>query len=259
MNRSYLSPKEVAQSWIDIGKIKIGYSLKNVFFLAILGGFFIGLGGHGNLVVTQTLGTIDAGFAKFMGAAVFPVGIIMVVFAGAELFTGNTLISASWFNGDVKIGQFLLNLSVVFAGNLVGSLLLVFILDAGNMYTGALAEKAIALAEAKAKLTFTEAFMRGILCNVLVAGAVYIQVASQDAVGKVLTLWFPVMLFVLSGYEHVVANMFFVPMGAVLGANLDWTSVVLNNMIPVTLGNWVGGAIFIGGVYWLIFMKGKRR
>lgn len=101
--------------------------------------------------------------------------------------------------------------------------------------------------------------MRGILCNVLVAGAVYIQVASQDAVGKVLTLWFPVMLFVLSGYEHVVANMFFVPMGAVLGANLDWTSVVLNNMIPVTLGNWVGGAIFIGGVYWLIFMKGKRR
>lgn len=258
MNRSYLSPKEVAQSWIDIGKIKVGYSHKNVFFLAMLGGLFIGLGGHGFLVVTQTLGSIDAGFAKFMGAAVFPVGIMLVVFAGAELFTGNTLISASWFNGDVKFSKFLLNLSIVFIGNLVGSLLLVFILDAGNMYTGALAEKAIAVAEAKANLTFTEAFMRGILCNVLVAGAVYIQVASQDAIGKVFTLWFPVMLFVLSGYEHVVANMFFVPMGAVLGADLSLKDVVFGNMIPVTLGNWVGGALFIGGIYWLIFMRGKK-
>ena len=259
MNRSYLSPKEVAQSWIDIGKIKIGYSLKNVFLLAVLGGLFIGLGGHGSLVVTQTLSNIDAGFAKFMGAAVFPVGIILVVFAGAELFTGNTLISASWLNGDVKLKHFMINLAVVFLGNLVGSLILVILLYAGNMYTGALAEKAIAVAEAKATLTFTQAFMRGILCNVLVAGAVYIQVASQDAIGKVFTLWFPVMLFVLSGYEHVVANMFFVPMGAVLGANLNWTEVFVNNMIPVTLGNWVGGALFIGASYWVIFMKGHKR
>ncbi len=259
MNKSYLSPKEVAESWIDIGKIKIGYSLKNVFLLALLGGLFIGLGGHGYLVVTQTLSNIDAGFAKFMGAAVFPVGIIMVVFAGAELFTGNTLISASWLNGDVKFKQFMVNLSVVFLGNLVGSLLLVFILYAGNTYSGALADKAIAVSEAKASLSFIEAFMRGILCNVLVAGAVYIQTASNDAIGKVFTLWFPVMLFVLSGYEHVVANMFFIPMGAILGANLNWSDVLFKNIIPVTLGNWVGGAILIGAIYWIIFSKNKNR
>ena len=105
MNKSYLSPKEVAQSWIDIGKGKVGYSFKNVFFLALLGGFFIALGGHGNLVVTQTLGNIDAGFAKFMGAAVFPVGIMLVVLAGGELFTGNTLISTAWATGNAARWQ----------------------------------------------------------------------------------------------------------------------------------------------------------
>lgn len=259
MNKSYLSPKEVAQSWIDIGKGKVGYSFMNVFFLALLGGFFIALGGHGNLVVTQTLGNIDAGFAKFMGAAVFPVGIMLVVLAGGELFTGNTLISSAWATGHVKLSKYMGNLLIVFIGNLVGSLLLVFILYAGDVYTGHLAEKAIAVAEAKSSLTFIQAFMRGILCNVLVAGAVYIQVAATDVTGKIFALWFPVMLFVLSGYEHVVANMFFIPMGAVLGANLDYGKVVLNNAIPVALGNLVGGAVFIGLAYWLIYLKTSKK
>lgn len=258
MNKSYLPPREVAQSWIDIGRVKVGYTFKNVFFLALLGGFFIGLGGHGNLVVTQTLGNLDAGFAKFMGAAVFPVGIIMVIFAGAELFTGNTLIGSAWINGDVRFRDFMVNLGLVFLGNLVGSLLLVVILYYGDMYTGALADKAIAVAESKANLTFLQAFMRGILCNVLVAGAVYIQTAAQDAIGKIFALWFPVMLFVLSGYEHVVANMFFIPMGAVLGAKLNWTAVIVNNAIPVALGNFVGGAVFIAIIYWFIYLKGQK-
>lgn len=259
MNKSYLSPKEVAQSWIDIGRNKVGYSFRNVFFLAVLGGFFIGLGGHGNLVVSQTLGNLDAGFAKFMGAAVFPVGIMMVVFAGGELFTGNALIGSAWANGNVKLSKYMINLAIVFFGNLVGSLLLVFILYAGDMYTGHLAEKAIAVAEAKSSLTFMQAFMRGILCNVLVAGAVYIQVAAQDVTGKIFALWFPVMLFVLSGYEHVVANMFFIPMGAAVGANLNWTDVIVNNAIPVALGNLVGGALFIAIVYWFIYLKGSQK
>jgi formate/nitrite transporter len=259
MNKSYLSPKEVAQSWIEIGKNKIGYSFINIFFLAVLGGFFIGLGGHGNLVVTQTLGHFDVGFAKFMGAAVFPVGIMLVVFAGGELYTGNALIGSAWANGDVKLSKYMINLAIVFVGNLVGSLILVYILYAGDVYTGDLATKAIAVAEAKSSLTFTQAFMRGILCNVLVAGAVYIQVAATDAAGKILALWFPVMLFVLSGYEHVVANMFFIPMGAAVGANLDWMAVVVNNMIPVALGNLVGGSLFIAIIYWFIYVKGSKK
>jgi len=259
MNKSYLSPKEVAQSWIEIGKTKIGYSFKTVFFLAILGGFFIGLGGHGYLVVTQTLGHIDAGFAKFMGAAVFPVGIMLVVFAGGDIYTGNTLIASAWLNGDVKLSKYLINLSIVFVGNLVGSLLLVYFLYAGDVYSGDLAAKAITVAEAKSSLTFTQAFMRGILCNVLVAGAVYIQVAATDVAGKILALWFPVMLFVLSGYEHVVANMFFIPMGAAVGAKLDWTAVIVNNMIPVALGNLIGGGLFIAIIYWFIYLKGSKK
>ena len=129
----------------------------------------------------------------------------------------------------------------------------------GDVYTGDLATKAISVAEAKSSLTFNQAFMRGILCNVLVAGAVYIQVAATDAAGKILALWFPVMLFVLSGYEHVVANMFFIPMGAVVGANLDWTAVVVNNMIPVALGNFVGGSLFIAIIYWVIYLKGSKK
>ncbi len=259
MNKSYLTPKEVAQSWIDIGKVKIGYTYRNLFLLAILGGFFIGLGGHGYLVVTQTLGHFDAGFAKFMGAAVFPVGIMLVVLAGGDIFTGNTLIASAWVNGDVKLSKYLINLGIVLLGNLVGSVLLVYILYAGDVYSGDLAAKAIAIAEAKSSLTFMQAFMRGILCNVLVAGAVYIQVAAIDVAGKILALWFPVMLFVLSGYEHVVANMFFIPMGAAVGAKLDWTAVIVNNMIPVALGNLVGGALFVAMIYWFIFMKGSKK
>ncbi len=258
MNNSTLTPKEVAQSWIDIGRNKVGYSLKNVFFLALMGGLFIGLGGHANLVVTQTLGGIDAGFAKFMGAAVFPVGIMLVVFAGGELYTGNALISSAWLNGNVKFSRFMSNLAWVYFGNLVGSLILVFMLYYSDLYTGHLAEKAIAVAEAKASLTFMQAFYRGILCNILVAIAVYIQIASKEAIGKIFALWFPVMLFVLSGYEHSVANMFFIPMGAVLGAELNWTNVIVNNVIPVTLGNLVGGGLFVAVVYWFIYLKGKQ-
>ena len=256
---SYLSPKEVAQSWIDIGRKKAENSFRNVFFLALMGGLFIGLGGHGYLVVTQTLGGFDIGFAKLMGAAVFPVGIMLVVFAGGELYTGNALIASSWANRDVKLSTFMKNLSIVFLGNLVGSLILVFILHYAHVYTGTLAVKAIELAESKASLTFVEAFMRGILCNILVAIAVYIQVASKDVIGKIFALWFPVMLFVLSGYEHVVANMFFIPMGAVAGANLNWVHVILNNIIPVTLGNLVGGGLFVGLIYWFIYLKEDKK
>lgn len=259
MNKSYLTPKEVAQSWIDIGRNKVGYSFKNVFFLALLGGFFIGLGGHGYLVVSQTLSSIDVGLAKFMGAAVFPVGIMLVVFAGGELYTGNALIASAWANGDVKLSAFIKNLIIVYVANLVGALLLVFILYKSGLYTGHLAEKTVAIAEAKSSLTFTAAFMRGILCNVLVAIAVYISVASTDVIGKIFALWFPVMLFVLSGYEHSVANMFFIPMGALLGADLDWTKVLLNNVIPVTLGNLVGGGGFVGLIYWLVYLKGNKK
>ena len=147
---------------------------------------------------------------------------------------------------------------IVFIGNLVGALVLVSILHFADVYTGTLAEKAMEVAQAKTQLTFIEAFMRGILCNILVAIAVYIQVASDDAIGKISALWFPVMLFVLSGYEHVVANMFFIPMGAAAGASLDWSLVIFNNAIPVALGNLVGGAGFISVMYGWIYLKEEK-
>lgn len=257
MNNGYLSPKEVAYAWVDIGRNKVNYTPKNVFFLALLGGFFVGLGAHGFLVVTQSLSTIDVGFAKFMGAAVFPVGIMLVVLAGGELFTGNTLIASAWANKEIRFGQYFRNLSLVYFGNLVGSLLLVYMLYQANLYTGHLAEKAIAVAEVKVSLTFYEAFLRGILCNVLVAIAVYMQVASKEVIGKIFALWFPVMLFVLSGYEHSVANMVFIPLGAALGGDIDLVQAIMNNFIPVTLGNIVGGSGFIALLYWNIHVKGN--
>ena len=258
MNNNYLTPKEIANKWVEIGKQKANYPFITVLLLSIMGGFFIALGGHGYLVVSQTLGNIDVGLAKFMGAAVFPVGLMLVVIAGGELYTGNALISTAWAQGDVKLQSYIKNLVLVYLANLIGALLLVAMLYKSGLYTGHLAEKTIAIAEGKVSLSFDAAIIRGILCNVLVAGAVYIQVASKDLIGKIFAMWFPVMLFVLSGYEHSVANMFFIPLGKFLGGNFTWSEAILHNFIPVTIGNLIGGGLFIGLVYWAVYVRGKK-
>lgn len=253
MEKRLLTPAEVAKATVTVGEKKAGLSTKATIVLGILAGIFIGLGGLGNIVVTQTLGGIDAGLAKFMGAAVFPVGLMLVVVCGAELFTGNNLMTLAYMEKNISMKQLLRNWGLVWVANFIGALLLVAVVYYGQVLSGDASTKAIAVAESKGSLSITVMFLRAILCNVLVVLAVWMATASQDIASKIFACWFPIMLFVLCGFEHSVANMFFIPMGMALGAQVTMSQLIIN-LVVVTLGNIVGGAIVIPFMYKVAYL-----
>lgn len=257
ISKLILSPGEIAPVWIETGEKKANLPIAKMMLLGIFAGVFIGLGAHANIVVIQTLGSnIDEGLAKLLGAAVFPVGIMLVIMAGAELFTGNNLLTLALFDGKITFKKMLTNWSVVYLGNFLGSIFLAFLLSASGLYESeTMAAKAISIANGKVSATFTQAMIRGIVCNMLVVLACWMQAGSRDMIGKIFSLWFPVMLFVLSGYEHSIANMFFIPLGMFLGGEITWAQCWFNNIIPVTLGNVIGGAIIVPAVYYYCYKR----
>lgn len=273
----FLAPTEIARAVIEVGKAKTNLSVMQMVILGVLAGVFIGFGSElATMVSFDVSKFLGVGFAKFIFGSVFSVGLILVVLAGAELFTGNSLIFMSVLTGDVKLGKMLNNWFWVYLANFIGSLLLVWIMYTTELWkTGNFAEgaKALVIANGKVNLTWGAAFARAIGCNWLVCLAVWIAVASKDVVGKIFGIYFPIMAFVASGFEHSVANMYFVPMGILLKsnadvvaaagltgklANLTWGGFIIDNLIPVTLGNIVGGAFFVSTLYWAVYLKDKK-
>lgn len=257
MEKRFLTPMEVAEATINTGVKKASLNSIHMVLLGILAGVFIAFGGFGNILVTQTLSNLDVGVAKLVGAMVFPVGLMLVVVCGAELFTGNNLMTIALLDKRITFSKMLKNWSVVYIANFVGSMIIVLLVYYGGMLTGTAAEKAMAVAKSKVELSFSVAFLRGIMCNIIVVLAVWMATASQDIVSKIFACWFPIMLFVLSGFEHSVANMFFLPMGIYTGADITWLQV-WSNIIPVTLGNIVGGGIIIPFIYYLCYILPNR-
>lgn len=260
MEKTISCPEEIANATVNAGKAKGSKSIVNLLILGFLAGMFIALGAVGATVLWG-LSTLPV-MGKFLGAAVFPVGIILVVLAGSELFTGNCLMSLGMFKGEYSFGHVMRNWIPVYIGNLIGSVFIAYLIYASDLWmaNGVLTSvgiKAVAIAEGKLTLGFSAAMVRGILCNMLVVLAVWISVVANDVTGKILALWFPVFLFVLSGYEHSIANMFFIPIGMFLGGDVTWISMFANNLIPVTIGNIIGGAIIIPGLYHILFRKNK--
>lgn len=242
-----------------------------MFVLAMLAGVYIGFGAQ--LMTTVKVGLADfvgTGAANFLGGAVFSVGLMLVVIGGAELFTGNNLIGIACCDRKASVTGLLKNWSVVYIGNLVGSVLLALIVF-GGYYAfrnpGSMGTLAIGIADAKVNLNFVEALCRGIGCNWLVCLAVWLAVSSPDTTGKIFAIFFPIMAFVTMGFEHSIANMYFIPMGLFLkdwagltaSANLTWTGFVQYNLIPVTIGNIIGGAFFVGIIYWYAYLQGKTK
>lgn len=254
MDKRFLTPGEIANAIVNVNAKRGDLKTTPCILLGIMAGIFIGLGGLGNILVTQTLGNIDAGLARLAGAAVFPVGLMLVVMCGAELFTGNNLMTLAVVEKKTTMGKMFRNWGLVYVANFIGSLLLVLILYYGDVIGGDAATKSIAIAESKVALTMTQSFLRAILCNMIVVLAVWMATGAQDVVSKIFACWFPIMLFVLCGFEHSVANMFFIPMGMVLGANVTMAQMI-GNLIPVTLGNLVGGAIFVPFMYYMAYLK----
>lgn len=248
------TPAQIAANYVAVGKGKANLPLAKMVLLSILAGAFIALAG-----VAATFGNIYVN--KAMGAAIFPAGLAMVLIAGSELFTGNCLLVVPLLEKEITAAQMVRNLVVVYLGNLVGGVLV----SACAVYGGtldAVAETVVATAAAKCNLTFAAAFLRGILCNVLVCLGVWMALAATDVAGKIIGLFFPVMCFVICGYEHCIANMFYIPAGLMAAGRMGIVAEGLSvfgfarNLLPVTLGNIVGG-VGLGAMYWAVYLKKK--
>jgi formate/nitrite transporter len=266
------SPKEIAARVESVGIAKSNNNPMREFALAVLAGAFIAFGALLFTLVTFDSSGVPAGLMRLIGGFVFCLGLILVVVAGAELFTGNNLIIMAYVDGKVSLKQLVQNWTLVFVGNFVGALgILLLIVFSGHweIGQGALGAKAIAIANYKVNLEWMEAFTRGILCNILVCLAVWLCFAGRTVVDKILAIVFPITAFVALGFEHSVANMYFICAGLVakqqpeLAAqasamtldNLTVSGFLLNNLLPVTLGNIIGGSVFVGLFYWFIYIR----
>ena len=256
---AFKSPKETVGAIDAVGCAKADLSWGQLITLGFLAGAFIAFGGFLAIMVgggMPGLKASDPGLVKFVFGAVFPVGLILVVIAGAELFTGNTACAIpAVLSGKIKWTSVGRNWGVSYIGNFIGSLFVAFFLA---YLTHMLANDpwlstTIGIAEAKVSQGFWPLFLKGVGCNWLVCLSVWLAVASDDITGKILGVWFPIMAFVALGFEHCVANMFFIPVGIFYGANVTWGQFFVVNLIPVTLGNIVGGAVFVGLIYWYIY------
>lgn len=248
------SPREIALAMIETGKGKAALPLGRLAALAVLAGAYIALGAFGASVAQCTVE--NASLARLLGASVFPVGLMLVVVGGAELFTGNCLMALPALKGDIPLGRLLSRLALAYLGNFAGALLIALLVHFSGLYAlfgGALGRAAVAAGEAKMALPFFEALARGALCNVLVCGGVWMAAAADDTPGKLLAAFFPVMLFVLCGFEHSVANMFYLPAALLSGAS-GGAAGVLRNLAPVTLGNILGGG-GLAAAYYLAYIK----
>jgi len=236
-------PAEVARRIEEAGVAKSQLPLVPLATLSVLAGAFIALGAAAFTAVMAGTGMTD-GPARLLGGVTFSVGLILVVVAGAELFTGNALIVMAWVDGRIRLPALLRNWGVAYAGNLAGAVSIALLMAFSGLLTNTVGETARQIAEAKVSLGWMEAFVRGILCNMLVCLAVWLTFAARGVADKILAIIFPVSAFVLLGYEHSVANMYLIPAGWAAGMPVDIAGLI-GNLLPVTLGNIIGGA---GGV-----------
>lgn len=278
MQNGYLSPAEIAEYVVSVGQSKAELSISKQLVLGILAGAFIAFASQGSNEAIHTIKSV--GLGKSLAGALFATGLILVVVAGGELFTGNSLMVMALAERRITLRALLRSWFVVYLGNLIGSVLVAYlVLKTGQLkYTeGLLGGFTIKIAASKTGLIFRKAFTMGILCNWLVCLAVGMAYGAKDVAGKVLAIFFPIWLFVTSGFEHSVANMYYIPAGIMAKADplfmdkalelgvtlqqmeaLNWRSMFVVNLLPVTLGNILGGTLFVGMAYWFAYLKDAR-
>jgi len=272
-------PAEMAQRAEDVGVKKANLPAGTMFILAVLAGAFIALGSVFSTTVTAGAGAMPFGVTKLLGGVTFSLGLILVVIAGAELFTGNNLIVMALASRKITVTQLLRGWMIVFVGNFVGSIATAgCVLVSGHHLHGnaAVGMNALAIASSKCQLGLFQAIALGILCNALVCLAIWLCYSARSATDKILSIVFPITAFVAAGFEHCVANMYLVPIGIFIktfaseafwqkaGASasefdmLNWNNFIFVNLIPVTIGNVFGGSVMVGLVYWFIYLRPKN-
>jgi formate transporter len=268
-----LLPAEMARRVEFLGVRKAESPWFTLFMLAILAGAFIALGAvFASTIATGTTGTLPFGLTKLLVGLVFCLGFILVVVGGAELFTGNNLIVMAWASGKVSTFSLLRNWVIVYLGNFVGSIgtaLLVFFSRQYTFSNGAVGATALNIANGKVHLDFIQAIALGILCNALVCLAFWLTFSARSTIDKIASIIFPIAAFVAAGFEHSVANMYFIPIGLLIKlydapftvstgidlSGLTWSTFLLNNLLPVTIGNIIGGSVFVAAIYWSVYLR----
>lgn len=282
-------PPAMAAKGEDLGVKKANLSMTKMFVLAVLAGAFIAMGaifattvGAGSMAIKDAAGAaafatgLPFGVIRLLMGLTFTVGLILVVIGGSELFTGNNLIMMAYASHKVTLGALLRNWIVVWIGNLVGSMLTAYIVFVGKQYTfgsGAIGATALAIGEAKTSFGFIQAVALGIMCNALVCMAVWMCYSARTVTGKILAIIPPISCFVAAGFEHSVANMYFIPVSLFVKGggdpkffeaigktpasypHLTWGNFFVGNLLPVTIGNIIGGAVMVGLVYWWIYLR----
>jgi formate/nitrite transporter len=273
------SPKEVAEGFVGIGQVKAALPIWKQLLLGILAGAFIAFAAEASSAATHAIA--NAGLAKCLAGTLFAGGLMLVVICGAELFTGNCLMVIAASEKAIKVRYMLKNWLFVYIGNFIGAMIIVLVIRFSgqlDMSSGLLGAAAIKTAVSKTSLTFVKALLLGIGCNWLVCLAVWMASAAKDAAGKILGIFFPIWLFITSGFEHCVANMYYIPVGILAKTdpnltgtaieaglsqaqldNLTWGSFITANLIPVTIGNIIGGAFFVGIAYWLAYVRKTKK
>jgi len=273
------TPVEILAYTSEVGAIKAKRTIPAVLLLSFLAGAYIAFAAEGSsMAAFNLLDKADTyGLGRLIIGAVFTPGLMIVLIAGAELFTGNILIIVSVLDRKASVRQMLLNWFLVYIGNFIGSLCIAWMMIQTGLFNssgGLLGGVMIRIAAGKTALSFQSAFISGILCNWLVCIAVWVSYGSKDIIGKVLTTFFIICLFATSGFEHSVANMYYIPAGILAADNpqwvamsrvsaeqlagLNWGNFCIKNLLPVTLGNIVGGAGMVGALYWLLLGKRKK-
>jgi formate/nitrite transporter len=284
-----IMPPGMAAKAEDIGVKKAALPALNMFFLAILAGAFIAIGaifattvGAGSMAVKDAAGAaafstgMPYGITRLLMGLAFTVGLILVVVGGSELFTGNNLIVMAFADGKVTLGALLRNWAIVYTGNFVGSIITAAIVFLGKQYSfgsGAIGLTALNIGEAKTSFTFIQAVALGIMCNALVCMAVWLCFSARTTTDKILSIIPPIACFVAAGFEHSIANMYFIPVAlfikqwgdasffelikktAVDFPHLTWGGFFIGNLLPVTIGNIIGGAGMVGLIYWFVYLR----
>lgn len=259
------SPKEIAQRVNDVGVAKVKLPLLSLLMLGLLAGAFIGLGAL-YFVLIKSDASLGFATSQVVGGLAFSLGLILVIVAGAELFTGNNLLAMAWAEGKISSVELLRNWIIVCLANFIGAAglaVLVFLSGHTEMNNGAIAEQYLKIAMVKTAMPFWSAFFKGVLCNVLVCMAVWMAFAGRTVIDKAVAIVFPISAFVAAGFEHCIANMYIIPLAMLEKAfnttNLAAETVTwigfFNNLLPVILGNLVGGSLLVGYVYHIIYRR----
>ncbi|SMG48603.1 formate/nitrite transporter family protein [Dethiosulfovibrio salsuginis] len=261
------TPVEIAQSVCSLAQKKASWSVPQMLILGALAGAYVAFGGWGMTVTTFDVETV--GIAKMIAGTVFSLGLILVVLAGGELFTGNCVMPLAVMAGCLPMKAVVRNWFWVYTANLIGAVVVAVLIYNTGLWRGDIGAKALSIAAGKMGLTWWEAFFRGIMCNWIVVLAVWLTMGAEDVIGKIWAIYFPILVFVASGFEHSIANMYFMALGilikgdpTVLASHLapaDLGAVTIwgyfNNLIPVTAGNIVGGVLFVAVLYFSAFKK----